>query len=245
MLHVSVKSIGWLVGGPDIIVRAILDIITETGTLLMYCGWEDGPYTMEGWSREKKKAYYAECPPYDLRLSRAVRAWGVVAEILRRWPGTMRSSHPDSSFCANGFYARYLTENHPVYYGYGKDSPLEKLIQIGGKVLLLGAPFSSLTLLHHTEDRAVVMNKPVIRYAMPVKNEDGKTAWVDVEESDTNRGIAPGILEPAVYFNEILFAFVYSFCVCEQLVGNARTFLLEAPALNRFAIHWMETHLIR
>src|SRR5690606_9964566 len=105
MLHVSVKSIGWLVGGPDIIIRSLLGILTKQGTLMMYVGWEDGPYTMQGWDETRMRVYYEECPPFDPRASRAVRKWSVVAELFRNWPGTLRSNHPDSSFCANGFLA--------------------------------------------------------------------------------------------------------------------------------------------
>src|SRR5688500_6691061 len=71
MLHLSVKSMGWLVGGPEIIIRAILEVLGQEGTLMMYTGWEDSPYTMEGWSKEKKAAYLRECPPFDPETARA------------------------------------------------------------------------------------------------------------------------------------------------------------------------------
>jgi aminoglycoside 3-N-acetyltransferase len=35
LLHASIKSIGWIVGGPDTIIRAILDILAPNGTLMM------------------------------------------------------------------------------------------------------------------------------------------------------------------------------------------------------------------
>jgi aminoglycoside 3-N-acetyltransferase len=35
MLHASVKAIGWVVGGPDIILEALLDLLTPAGTLMM------------------------------------------------------------------------------------------------------------------------------------------------------------------------------------------------------------------
>lgn len=243
MLHVSVKSIGWLVGGPNIIISAILDVLGEKGTLMMYCGWEDGPYTMEGWNDEMKQAYRAECPAFDPRTSRAVKDWGVVVEILRTWPGTVRSNHPDSSFCANGLQANYFTEHHSLHYGFGNDSPLKKLIDAGGKVLVLGAPYNSLTLLHHSEDRANVLDKPVIRYRMPMQSANGETEWKDVEEFDTNKGISSEHSDSSIYFDEIVRVFIHSYSVAEHYVGNARTFLFEAAALNRFAISWMEKHL--
>ena len=41
MLHASVKSVGWIVGGPDMIVRAILQLLTPSGTLMVLASWED------------------------------------------------------------------------------------------------------------------------------------------------------------------------------------------------------------
>jgi aminoglycoside 3-N-acetyltransferase len=32
MLHASVKAIGWIVGGPDVVLQALLDLLTPTGT---------------------------------------------------------------------------------------------------------------------------------------------------------------------------------------------------------------------
>ena len=44
MLHASVKAIGWIVGGPDVVIQALLDVLGEEGTLMMYVGWEDSPW---------------------------------------------------------------------------------------------------------------------------------------------------------------------------------------------------------
>jgi len=44
MLHASVKAIGWVVGGPDMVLQALFDVLTPAGTLMMYVGWEDTPY---------------------------------------------------------------------------------------------------------------------------------------------------------------------------------------------------------
>ena len=47
MLHVSVKSVGWIVGGPDMIIQALLDVLGTQGTLMMYVGWEDSPIILQ------------------------------------------------------------------------------------------------------------------------------------------------------------------------------------------------------
>jgi len=45
---------GWIVGGPDIVLQALLDQITDKGTLMMLAGWEDCPYDLPDWSLEKQ-----------------------------------------------------------------------------------------------------------------------------------------------------------------------------------------------
>ena len=38
MLHASVRSIGWVVGGPDVVLDALVEALGPTGTLMMYVG---------------------------------------------------------------------------------------------------------------------------------------------------------------------------------------------------------------
>lgn len=38
MLHASVKAIGWVVGGPDVVLDALLEVLTPSGTLIMGVG---------------------------------------------------------------------------------------------------------------------------------------------------------------------------------------------------------------
>lgn len=63
MLHASVKNVGWVVGGPDVVLDAILEVLTASGTLMMLASWEDNPYTLRHWAKERQEAYLQECPP--------------------------------------------------------------------------------------------------------------------------------------------------------------------------------------
>jgi len=101
MLHASVRAIGWIVGGPDTVLQALLDILTPEGTLMMYVGWEDSPYELAQWPEDRQRAYLEECPPFDPARSRAYRKWGILTEYFRTWPGARRSDHPDASFAAD------------------------------------------------------------------------------------------------------------------------------------------------
>jgi aminoglycoside 3-N-acetyltransferase len=74
MLHASVKAVGWVVGGPDVVIQALLEVLGNEGTLMMYVGWEDSPweapYAFAEWPEEWQRAYLEEFPPFNPATSR-------------------------------------------------------------------------------------------------------------------------------------------------------------------------------
>ena len=240
MLHTSVKAMGWIVGGPDIVLEAILDVLTPSGTLMMLVSWEDGTYELDEWDEAKRAAYLAECPAFDPDRSRAHRKWSILTEYLRTWPGARRSAHPDTSFVAVGHLAEWITADHPLNYGHGPGSPLAKLCEAEGKVLLLGAPFGSLTLLHYAEHLARVPGKRVVRYRCPVLR-DNERVWIELEEWDTCNLI--GEWEGDGYFKLIPEAALQAGIGRQGLVGAAQSYLFDALRFQEFAVAWLEDHL--
>lgn len=236
MLHASVRAIGWIVGGPDVAIQALLDVLGPKGTLMMFIGWEDSPYQLAEWPKDCQRVYLEECPPFDPDRSRAYRKWSILTEYLRTWSGAFRSNHPDASFAAVGALARWITENHPLQYGYGPGSPLAKLCEVRGKVLLVGAPFNTITLLHYAEHMAKVPNKRIVHYKMPVLL-DGQRVWVEIEEFDTCRGI---VADAEEYFRKIVREYLSSGRGRSGKVGQAQSYLFDAPDLAKFAIEWLE-----
>lgn len=242
MLHVSVKAIGEIVGGPDVVLDALLEVLTPSGTLMMGVGWEDDPYTMADWPDEKRQAYLAECPPFDPLTSRANRQWSILCEYIRTRSGAHRSSHPGHSFVAIGAKAKWLVEPHPLLYGFGAGTPLARFVEAGGSVLMLGAPLCTATLLHHAECLANISNKRIVRYEAPVLNE-GRRTWASVEEFDTNNGIVDW--QGADYFELILASFIAAGKAKQGQAGGAGSYLLDAQLLIAWAVKWMERHLQR
>ena len=57
MLHASVKAVGWIVGGPDMVLRAILDVLGSTGTLMMYVKCEEPLNEIDDWPEDWQRAY--------------------------------------------------------------------------------------------------------------------------------------------------------------------------------------------
>ena len=241
MLHASVRAIGWVVGGPDTVIRAILDVIGPEGTLMMYVGWEEASYLTIALEEGRGEAYLAECPAFDPERSRANRKWSILTEYRRTWPGARRSDHPEASVAAVGAKAAWLTENHPLHYPYGPGSPLAKLCDAGGKVLLLGSPLNAVTVLHYAETIAQIPNKRIIRYRMPVLRK-GKKVWMEIEDIDTGEGIVDGH-SSGEYFTAIVKGYLGKGKGRSRTVGTAKSYLFEAADLVRFAVEWLEKEL--
>ncbi|MGY4706585.1 aminoglycoside 3-N-acetyltransferase [Candidatus Bipolaricaulota sp. J31] len=238
MLHASVRAIGWVVGGPDVVIQAILDVVGPEGTLMMYVGWEEVPYLTVAMREGRGEAYLEECPAFDPRRSRANRKWSILTEYLRTWPGARRSDHPEASVAAVGAKAEWLTKDHPLNYPYGPGSPFAKLCEAGGRVLLLGSPLNAVTLLHHAETIARIPDKRIVRYKMPVL-EEGRRVWVQIEDIDTGEGIVEGSSSEE-YFAEIVREYLASGKGRSGKVGAAQAYLLDAADLVEFAVRWLE-----
>ena len=215
MVHASMRAVG---GRAEEVVRAVLDAIGRDGTLMAYVDFEPTD----------------EVPVFDLTASPAARDYGVLAEIVRRWPGGVRSGNPGASMVAMGANAAWLCANHPLKYGYGPGSPLSKLVEREGKILLLGSHFDHVTLLHYAEHLAGIPNKRVVRCS--VQTSAGTT--LDIEEFDTSEGVVPAM--PEDYFDEVVRAFVAAGHARTGRVGGATSQLLSARQLVSFAVEKME-----
>jgi aminoglycoside 3-N-acetyltransferase len=117
---------------------------------------------------------------------------------------------------------------------------LAKLCEAKGKVLLLGSSLRDVTLLHHSEHMAKVSHKPIFRYPVPIVH-NGQRKWIEIEEFDTNKPI--GNWKGENYFNLITKEALKSRIGCTGQVGAAESFLFDAPALNQFAVQWLEVNL--
>lgn len=154
IVHTSLSKLGWVCGGTQAIVQALLKKLGPEGTLVMPAhsgNWSDPA----GWGnppvpREWIDTIYEEMPAFDPAIT-PTYAIGQVAESFRTFPGTKRSNHPQTSFCANGKLASYIVAEHHLTPQFGDDSPLGKLYTLNAKVLLLGVGFDSCTMLHLAE----------------------------------------------------------------------------------------------
>lgn len=238
MVHAGIRSLGLVLGGVNTVVQALLDAVGERGTLMAYMDWEMG---VEPGDFEDARLR-EEIPTFDKRIARASRDHGILAETIRTWPGTIRSDHPDAGMAAIGARAEWLCADHPLQYGYGPGSPLHKLVESGGKVLMLGAPLETLTVLHHVEHLANIPGKRIIRYQRLLLVE-GERRWVHIEEFDTSDPVTDALRESCPGF----FTVIAERCLAEGggvagRVAEAPSHLFDARKLVKCGVAWLEEH---
>lgn len=237
MVHAAVSKVGRLLDGPDTIIAALSDAVGPNGTVLAYADWEARYEDLVDEDGRVPPEWREHIPPFDPRRSRAIRDNGVLPEFLRTTPGARRSGNPGASVVALGAKADWFTADHPIDYGYGEGSPLARLVAVGGKVLMLGAPLDTLTLLHHAEHLADIPGKRIRRIEVPFATSDG-TQWRMIEEFDTGDPIVAGLAED--YFAEIVTEFLASGQGRQGLVGAAPSVLVDAAAITAFGVNWLE-----
>jgi aminoglycoside 3-N-acetyltransferase len=102
MVHTRMSALGWVVGGSETVVRALLDALGPAGTVMAYAGWEDDTFDLATLPPAWRVAVEAETPGFDRATSEAVREHGRVPERIRTWPGALRSRHPEANVVPSG-----------------------------------------------------------------------------------------------------------------------------------------------
>jgi len=235
IVHSSFKSIGHVIGGPAAVILALEIAITDSGTILMPTFTESlcDPATEENYYPEEyREQVQAHLPVYQADLTPTTRSIGIIPETFRKQNGTLRSSHPHVSFAARGKGAEYLISNHSFHYALGEESPLARLYELKGYILMLGAPLDSITSLHLAEYRLPNERKKPKQWAACILQE-GKRVWTHYDDIENECADFPLILQ--AYMDE-------KRSYHQGKVGNADCTLVSQPALVDFGVEWMILH---
>jgi aminoglycoside 3-N-acetyltransferase len=231
MLHVSLKSMGWVIGAEVALLNAVTSLIGPKGTCVMpsqtgHLGdpseWENPPVPAAWVSKIK-----ATMPVFD-PLKTPSYHMGKVAELFRTWPGVVRSNHPHASFCAWGAQAKSLMEEHALDSAFGLNSPLHKMLKLPFKILLIGVDYDVCTALHYAE---AIQDSPKKEKKMMTiyQNKDRKIIEVmDVAYSTRT-------------FKKIGQRYEKEIGVKKGLVGHATTRVIDMPTIIEYASKLLKT----
>ncbi len=229
LVHSSLSSLGWVCGGPVAVIQALLEVITEEGTLVMPAfseynsdpaDWSNPPVPESWWETIRQ-----EMPVYNPEIT-PVSGVGVIPEAFRKFPGVRRSAHPCVSFAARGARAAEITADHQLDYSLNEDSPLGAIYELEGQVLLLGVGHDRNTSLHLAEYLADYPRREE-------KNgsavwQKGRRLWAEYREINLDSGDFP----------EVGHAFEKACDINISPVGHAVARLMHQQQLVDFAVSW-------
>ena len=140
LVHSALRAMGPVVGGAEMILESLLEILGPDGTLMM-----------PGFQRGSEYVLASQKTCFDIRSTPS--GCGYLTELFRQYPGTRRSlssTHSVTVFGPGGEEQIRDHEKCSVTTGWG--SPFERLIRCGGKILMLGASRHSNTAMHFLEN---------------------------------------------------------------------------------------------
>lgn len=180
LVHSSLSSIGWVCGGPVAVIQALQEALGPAGTLVMPAhtselsepsAWCNPPVPEAWWPIIRESM-----PPFDPAVT-PTRGMGVIPECFRAMPDVWRSAHPQASFLARGPCAEFVTRGHALDSDLGDASPLARVYDLDGWILLLGVWHDCNTSLHLAERRADFPSKRFETQGAPIRVE-GERRWV-------------------------------------------------------------------
>jgi len=188
LLQSAPRAIGYVVGGIDTVVDALLDALGSDRTLVVPTFTFDlsDPSTWEkpAAPRERWDAIRTEMPIFDPAHS-TPRQMGAIADRIWRLPGAQRSSHPIESIAAIGPRADEILRPHPIDDPVGPRGPWARMAAIDASIVLLGVGLERCTILHHAERMADVPYQEAAAYAFPTLI-DGERHWLEVDAAGGN-----------------------------------------------------------
>ena len=135
-VHSSMKSIGWVEGGPQAVIEALVETVGTGGGVMM--------------------PLFVLASVENIDLAVTPSYLGLLPETFRAFPGVVRSANPTHSMGIYGPDAAEIAEAHRHTSFIGRGSPWDHLASLDGRVLHIGTGFTTSSILHLAEVYAQV-----------------------------------------------------------------------------------------
>jgi aminoglycoside 3-N-acetyltransferase len=153
LVHSSLSSIGYVEGGAETVIGALMDAVGISGNILMPTS-PNSALQLE---------YIQKLDVFDVHNTPS--ALGRITEVFRKMDGVWRGAHPTEPVAAMGPDAEWLIAGHlgePT--PYTANSPFRRIIERNGKILYVGVTLDNAGTSLHTLEDAVDFPYPVYHH---------------------------------------------------------------------------------
>lgn len=220
----------YVCGGNRTIIEALQEVVGYDGGIVVSAYTKDN---IDPLNRDAKqfKPYQIEVirdamPSFHKKLTIPKNT---LARQMMLHDGTYRSNHPTHSFVAWGKYAKLICDKHPLHFPLSNDSPLMKVCELNGYVLLLGIKYEAVDVF--TLARGNDASTPIRIVSAPIERK-GKKSFINMlDYVYEKRDIA-----------EIQAMLEERQIVRETYIGSARCRLFHAKEALTLATAYFHTH---
>lgn len=140
VVHSSMKSMGYVQGGPHCVIAALLAVLGEQGTLAFPTFTYEPSYADSFYSNKETPSCV-----------------GLLSETFRKMDGVYRTNHPTHSVALCGRLTTMLVQDEELDdTPMGVHSPYQRFADVGAKILMLGCSLDHNSFMHAMEEAAGV-----------------------------------------------------------------------------------------
>ena len=228
--HIALSSFGYVIGGAQAVVDALIEAVGYDGTLVMPMqdAYNCDPTIWEApvIDHELHQLIRDNLPPFNRKESDGVEM-GAVVENFRRRDGIIISNNPSLAYVARGRYAKLICDHQALHFSLGEESPIARMYELNAYTLMIGVPYSKCTCLHLSEYRSNY--RPIVMQGAAVEIK-GKRVWKKYLDIDLNSQI----------FNQIGKKMEEKIDIKTITIGQAEAKLFALDEAIDFAVDYLE-----
>jgi aminoglycoside 3-N-acetyltransferase len=211
LVHSALSSLGQVDGGADAVVEALLDVLGPAGHLMA--------------------PTFTYSPTTFFDVVNTPGKTGAITEAVRRRPEAVRSWSPTHAVCVIGPEAEKFTSDHHAMAPMAVGSPIDRLADAGGLVLLLGVDHRANTTVHVGETHARLPYLAAPR--VPGGVAEAVLRLPSGEEMLIRHTEMPGC---SAAFNAVEAPLRRDGAICDGKIGQARCQLIPGQAIIRATV---------
>jgi len=226
----SLEYFSYICGGNRVLIEALQEVITYEGCIVTssFSKRNKDPLNRD---IHKFQPYQIEVvrdamPPFSKKLTPSNNKF---ANQMMHHDGVYRSNHPTHSFLAWGKYAKLICDKQPLHFSLSKDSPLGKLCELNGYILLLGIKYEGADIFKVS--RINDSDTPIRIVSSPIERR-GKKSFISMLEYEYKEK----------NLHEIRQMLEERQIVKETFIGNARCRLFSAKEAWTLSNGYFQTH---